>query len=398
MIPYGKQHIDDNDIEAVTSALRSDWLTQGPNVPKFEAALTDYCNSSHAVAVNSATSALHIACLALGVQTGDTVWTSPNSFVASANCAIYCGADVDFVDISLTTGNICISALRDKLSFAERHGKLPKVIIPVHFAGQSCDMQKLSELVKKYNVKVIEDASHAVGAKYNDIPVGSCQYSDVCVFSFHPVKIITTLEGGMALTNNAELANKMRLLRSHGITNNLLEMTSKVHGPWYYEQHQLGFNYRMNDIEAALGLSQLNKLDRLVQQRNKLADMYNRLFGKHKQILPLNIKEYSYSSYHLYVVRIKGLEQIQHAHIINALREQGIFAHLHYIPIYKQPYFSAKYPNIEPLPNTEKYYSEAVTLPIYPEMDESHIAYIVNTLIALVDRENNIVNVQDNIE
>tara|TARA_Y100001963_G_C6791311_1_gene455557 strand:- start:5165 stop:6361 length:1197 start_codon:yes stop_codon:yes gene_type:complete len=398
VIPYGKQHIDDNDIEAVVSALRSDWLTQGPNVPKFEAAVTDYCNSAHAVAVNSATSALHIACLALGVQTGDIVWTSPNSFVASANCALYCGADIDFVDISLTTGNMCIRALRDKLAVAERNGKLPKVVIPVHFAGQSCDMQELSELAKKYNVKVIEDASHAVGAKYNNIPVGSCQYSDICVFSFHPVKIITTLEGGMALTNNAELANKMRLLRSHGITNNLLEMTSKVLGPWYYEQHQLGFNYRMNDIEAALGLSQLNKLDRLVQQRNKLADMYNRLFSKHKQILPLNTKKCSYSSYHLYVIRINGLKQIQHAYIINALREQGIFAHLHYIPIYKQPYFSAKYPNIGPLPNTEKYYSEAITLPIYPEMANSHIVYIVNTLVALVHEETNTFHVQDNIE
>lgn len=384
MIPYGKQHIDDDDIEAVVSALKSDWLTQGPSVPKFEAALANYCNAKHGVAVSSATSALHIACLSLGVGPGDVVWTSPNSFVASANSALYCGADVDFVDISLSTGNLCMRALENKLSYAEENGQLPKVVIPVHFAGQSCDMTQLAALAKKYNFRIIEDASHAVGAKYKDAPVGSCMYSDICVFSFHPVKIITTLEGGMALTNDHETARKMRLFRSHGVTNDSCEMTEKTHGPWYYEQQQLGFNYRMNDIEAALGMSQLNKLDMLVQKRNQLAKAYDNLLSQHKQILPLEKNKAVYNSYHLYVVRINGLEQVNHARIIATLREKGIFAHLHYIPIYKHPYFRKRYPNAPSLPNMEKYYCEAITLPLHPGMEHSDIEYIVDTLVELV--------------
>jgi UDP-4-amino-4,6-dideoxy-N-acetyl-beta-L-altrosamine transaminase len=268
VIPYGRQHLDENDVNAVVETLTSNWLTQGPAVPKFEEALASYCNAEFGVAVNSATSALHIACLALGVGKEDIVWTSPNSFVASSNCALYCGASVDFVDIDLQTGNMCVKALKQKLEYARGINKLPKVVIPVHFAGQPCDMESLNALAKQYGFYVIEDASHAVGAKYKDVFVGSGKYADICVFSFHPVKIITTMEGGMALTNNKEWAVKMRMLRSHGITNNPAMMTEESHGPWYYQQTSLGFNYRMTDVEAALGLSQLEKLETFLEKRN----------------------------------------------------------------------------------------------------------------------------------
>ena len=264
MIPYGRQSIDEDDINTVVNSLKSNWLTQGPAVPAFEEALTLQSGAKHAVAVNSATSALHLACLALGVEKNDTVWTSPNSFVASANCALYCGAEVDFVDVEPTTGNMDVSALAAKLAQAKEHGTLPKAVIPVHFAGQSCDMKAIAALAEKYHFRIIEDASHAIGAKYRDQPVGSCQYSDITVFSFHPVKIITTMEGGAALTNKSELARKIQLMRSHGVTAVQDEMTEVSHGPWYYQQVLLGFNYRMNDVEAALGTSQLTKLAQFV--------------------------------------------------------------------------------------------------------------------------------------
>lgn len=368
MIPYGRQHLDDSDIEAVLETLKSDWLTQGPAVPKFENALADYCNAEYGVAVNSATSALHLACLALDVGPGDCVWTSPNSFVASSNCALYCGADIDFVDIDLKTGNMCVDALKHKLENAQANDRLPKVVIPVHFAGQSCDMAQIRALSNRYGFYVIEDASHAVGAKYQNNLVGSCEYSDICVFSFHPVKIITTMEGGMALTNSQSLADKMRMLRSHGITNDPARMTEESHGPWYYQQVALGFNYRMTDVEAALGLSQLKKLEKIVARRNKLAEKYNDVFSNYENILPLHQHGACYSSYHLYVVRVDSLTSKQHSLLVTALRDNGIFAHVHYIPIHLQPYYQNIGFRRGDFTNAERYYQQAITLPLYPEL------------------------------
>ncbi|GMM68398.1 UDP-4-amino-4,6-dideoxy-N-acetyl-beta-L-altrosami ne transaminase [Alteromonas sp. MTD1] len=382
MIPYGRQHLDENDVKAVVETLTSNWLTQGPAVPKFEDALASYCNAEFGVAVNSATSALHIACLALGVGKEDIVWTSPNSFVASSNCALYCGASVDFVDIDLQTGNMCVKALKQKLEYAQSINKLPKVVIPVHFAGQPCDMESLNALAKQYGFYVIEDASHAVGAKYNDVFVGCGKYADICVFSFHPVKIITTMEGGMALTNNKEWADKMRMLRSHGITSDPTMMTEESHGPWYYQQTSLGFNYRMTDVEAALGLSQLEKLETFLEKRNTLAAHYDELFSKCEGITPLKQSADSYSSYHLYVVRIDSLNRKQHADLVTNLREQGIFAHVHYIPIHMQPYYKNLGFKVGDFPNAEKYYQQAITLPLFPELKFEEAEFVVNSVKA----------------
>lgn len=380
MIPYGRQHLDEDDINAVVETLTSDWLTQGPAVPKFETALADYCGAEFGVAVNSATSALHIACLALGVSKEDYVWTSPNSFVASSNCALYCNASVDFVDIDLQTGNMCMNALKQKLEHAKSINKLPKVVIPVHFAGQPCDMESLQILAKQFGFYVIEDASHAVGAKYKGAFIGSGQYADICVFSFHPVKIITTMEGGMALTNNREWAEKMRMLRSHGITNNPEMMTEESHGPWYYQQISLGFNYRMTDIEAALGLSQLGKLNAFLEKRNALALHYDKLLSDLCGITPLQQSSDSYSSYHLYVARIDLSSNEQHANVITNLREQGIFAHVHYIPIHLQPYYKNLGFKVGDFPNAETYYKQAVTLPLFPELTFEQVEFVVNIL------------------
>lgn len=385
MIPYGRQDIDDADIDAVVNTLTSDWLTQGPRVPAFESALASYCNAQFGVAVNSATSALHIACLALGVGDEDIVWTSPNSFVASSNCALYCGASVDFVDIDINTGNMSVDALTNKLEEAEKKNSLPKVIVPVHFAGQSCDMAKIAELAERYQFKVIEDASHAVGAKYLDSAVGSCKYSDICVFSFHPVKIITTMEGGMAMTNQQALAEKMRLLRSHGVSNDPNVMRNKAHGPWYYQQVELGFNYRMNDIEAALGISQLSKLDDFISKRNSVAAHYNERFAHSETITPLTVDNETYSSFHLYVVRIAELTQEQQSKLVDSLRDKGIFAHLHYIPIHTQPYYNDLGFKAGDFPSAERYYAEALTLPIFPSLTTSQIDFIADTLISLVN-------------
>ena len=338
MIPYGKQHIDDEDINAVVETLKSDWLTQGPKVPLFEEAMSEYCGARHAVAVNSATSALHLACLALSVGEGDRVWTSPNSFVASSNCALYCNAIVDFVDIDIETGNMSITELENKLRKAKETNTLPKVLIPVHFAGQSCDMKSIATLASHYGFRVIEDASHAVGAKYKNSLVGSCKYADICVFSFHPVKIITTMEGGMAMTNDPALAESMRMGRSHGVTSAKELMTKPSHGPWYYQQVSLGYNYRMNDIEGALGVSQVKKLSVFIEKRNSIAKKYNELFKSYPRICPLIVSDQSYSSYHLYVVRIFDISQEQKKTLIERLRNAKIFAHLHYIPIHTQPY------------------------------------------------------------
>lgn len=385
MIPYGRQHLDEDDVKAVVETLTSNWLTQGPAIPKFETALADYCGANFGIAVNSATSALHIACLALGVSEGDRVWTSPNSFVASSNCALYCGAKVDFVDIDLHTGNMCVDALRNKLALAESTNALPKVVIPVHFAGQPCDMKEIRALSKQYGFFVIEDASHAVGAKYQEKFVGSCEFSDICVFSFHPVKIITTMEGGMALTNNSEWAEKMRMLRSHGTTNDPEKMTEDSHGPWYYQQIALGFNYRMTDVEAALGLSQLKKLPGFLEKRNTLAKYYDNLLSVFSCIKPLQQRDDSYSSYHLYVARVESLTNKQHSDLIKNLREQGVFAHLHYIPIHIQPYYKKLGFKMGDFPNAETYYRQAITLPLFPELTLEDVEFIVEKLTAEIN-------------
>ncbi len=383
MIPYGKQSINQSDINAVIEVLQSDWLTQGPKVPAFEKAIADYCSVNHAVAVNSATSALHIACLALGVGKNDLVWTSPISFVASANCALYCGANIDFVDINLATGNMSVDSLSKKLADAEEKDNLPKVVIPVHLAGQSCDMKSINELSKRYGFKIIEDASHAIGAKYLDKPVGNCEFSDICVFSFHPVKIITSAEGGMAVTKDVNLAKQLKRLRSHGITADPTEMTEPSHGPWYYQQIELGFNYRMTDLQAALGLSQLNKLDEFVAKRNDLIIYYNNAF-KDLPITQLQQEKECYSSYHLYIIRLTNIDKEHHKNVICQLRKQGIMSHLHYIPIHLQPYYKDLGFALGDFPNAERYYDEAMTIPLYPTMTNSDQLEVISNLVQYV--------------
>lgn len=386
MIPYGKQQIDHEDIAAVTAVLQSNWLTQGPEVPAFEQEVASVCHAKFAVAVNSATSALHIACLALDVGPGDVVWTSPNSFVASANCALYCGASVDFVDIELATGNLCTSALEAKLRLASRQNKLPKVLIPVHFAGQPCDIAKLYQLSQQYGFRIIEDASHAIGASYQDSPVGNCQYSDICVFSFHPVKIITSGEGGMATTNDPKLARKLQMLRSHGITSQEDEMTEPSHGVWYYQQQFLGYNYRMTDLQAALGRSQITRLSDFVNARQTLAKWYDHAFDSHLDIMPLVQQPFAYSSYHLYVIRLSTLTEEQHKDSVAFLRQQGVAAHLHYIPIYLQPYYQQLGFKAGYCPQAEIYYQQAVTLPLFPGLTTDEQQHIVNTLLRFIEK------------
>jgi len=371
MIPYGRQHISDDDVEAVIAALRSDWLTQGPGVPRFEDAVKAKVEAGYAVAVNSATSALHIACLALGVGSGDVVWTSPNTFVASANCARYCGAHVDFVDIDPCTYNVSTDALRRKLELAERNGRLPKVVIPVHFSGQSCDMRSIRELSTHYGFKVIEDASHAIGGQYLGRPIGSCLFSDITVFSFHPVKIITTCEGGLATTNDAQLAASMRRLRSHGITRDPSEMLTSEAAPWYYEQQELGFNYRMTDVQAALGESQLHRLSEYVLRRNALASRYSEAL----QGLPLQLPSTqagATSAFHLYVVRVlKNAQGVTRDSLFALLRDQDIGVNVHYIPVHLQPYYRELGFVAGQYPEAEAYGREGITLPLFPTMAPS---------------------------
>ena len=380
MIPYGRQDITQADIDAVIEVLRSDFLTQGPMVPRFEQSVAGHVGVRHALAVNSATSALHIACLALGLGQGDWLWTSPITFVASANCALYCGAQVDFVDIDPHTYNLSPAALAAKLEVAEREGKLPKVVVAVHLCGQPCDMQAIAELARRYGFKVIEDASHAIGGKYQGEFIGNCRYSDITVFSFHPVKIITTAEGGMALTNDTALADSMALLRSHGITRDPQQMTHEADGPWYYQQIGLGFNYRMTELQAALGVSQMERLDQYVARRHQLAERYDRLLADLPVVTPWQHPD-SYSGLHLYVVRLQ-LDELRttHAQVFAALREQGIGVNLHYIPVHTQPHYQRMGFQAGDFPEAERYYAEAISLPMFQTMSEEQQDVVVSAL------------------
>ncbi|GAM09654.1 putative protein [Geobacter sp. OR-1] len=379
-IPYGRQTISEEDIQAVVETLRSDWLTQGPAVERFERVVSDYCGAQYGVAVNSATSALHIACLAAGLGAGDTLWTSPNTFVASANCALYCGAKVDFVDIDPRTYNMSIDALREKLVKAEQAGCLPKVVIPVHFAGQSCEMEQIGELAGKYGFTVIEDASHAIGGEYQGVKVGSCRYSQMTAFSFHPVKIVTTGEGGMVATNSKNLMEKLLRLRSHGITRDPALMDRASHGGWYYQQIELGFNYRMTDIQAALGVSQMARVDEFVASRNRIAQRYNKELAGLPLILPWQAPDAA-SALHLYPVCIDpNRTHLTRKSIFEALRDAGIGVNVHYIPVHTQPYYR-NLGFIEGMfPESERYYAAALSLPIFHGLDEASQDYVINQL------------------
>lgn len=384
MIPYGRQDISEEDIAAVCAVLQSDFLTQGPAIERFESAVARHCGARHAVAVSNATAALHIACLALDLGPGDLAWTSPNTFVASANCARYCGADVDFVDIDPVSWNLSPVLLAQRLDEARALGRLPKVLVPVHFSGQSCDMEEIGRLAREYGVAVIEDASHAIGASFLDAAVGCCKYSDCAVFSFHPVKIVTTGEGGIIVTNRDDLAARLLRLRSHGITRDASLMGEKNPGPWYYEQLELGYNYRMTDIQAALGASQMSRLENFVARRRALAARYDNLLAGLPLQLPVQDAR-ARSSWHLYVVRLH-LDEIGRSHrqIFEALRAAGIGVNLHYIPVHLQPYYRALGFAEGYCPEAERYHGEAISLPLYPALSEADQDYIATTLRDLI--------------
>jgi UDP-4-amino-4,6-dideoxy-N-acetyl-beta-L-altrosamine transaminase len=385
MIPYGRQSLDQADIDAVVEVLESDWLTQGPTIERFEAAMAERCEAGFGVAVCNATAALHIACLAAGLGEGDWLWTSPNTFLASANCGRYCGADVDFVDIDPLTWNLDVNALKHKLESAEREGRLPKVLVAVAFSGQSCDMRAIAELSRRYGFVVIEDASHAVGASYAGRPVGCGEYADMTVFSFHPVKIVTTGEGGLVLTNSPERAEHLRRLRSHGMTRDPVQMDAPSHGPWYYQQVELGFNYRITDMQAALGLSQLNKLDGFLARRRQLVARYQALLADLPLTLPTPQPE-AESAWHLYVVRLQT-ERLQHSHrqIFEGLRAAGIGVNVHYIPVHLQPYYRDLGFAAGDFPQAEAYYAQAISLPLFPAMTDEQQDFVVDQLRRLLN-------------
>ncbi|MGL5410810.1 MAG: UDP-4-amino-4,6-dideoxy-N-acetyl-beta-L-altrosamine transaminase, partial [Shewanella sp.] len=381
-----KQDINQQDIDAVVDVLKSDFLTQGPKVPEFEQALVNQTGAQYALAVNSATSALHIACLALGLGEGDWLWTSPITFVASANCGLYCGAKVDFVDIDSATYNLCPQKLEQKLIQAKANGTLPKVVVPVHLCGQPCDMQAIGRLAEEYGFKVIEDASHAIGGQYHGKPIGNCEYSDITVFSFHPVKIVTTAEGGAVVTNSKALADKMALLRSHGITRDPQQMQGDSHGGWYYQQIDLGFNYRMTELQAALGITQMQRLAEFITARHRLANRYNQLLAELPVTLPYQL-ENTYSGLHLYVIRLQ-LDQIKltHKQVFDALREHGIGVNLHYIPVHTQPYYQQMGFNQGDFPESERYYQEAISLPMFHAMTLAQQDEVVKVLSEVLKR------------
>ncbi|MGH6839094.1 MAG: UDP-4-amino-4,6-dideoxy-N-acetyl-beta-L-altrosamine transaminase [Methylocella sp.] len=383
MIPYGRQEITQDDVDSVVAVLRSDALTQGPVVPKFERAVAAYCGAAHAVAVNSGTSALHVACMALGLGPGDWLWTSPITFVATANCALYCGARVDFVDIDERTYNLCPLALERKLTEAERNGRLPKVLAPVHFAGQPCDMLAIHALAQRYGCRIIEDASHAIGAEYRGEPVGNCRYSDVTVFSFHPVKIITTAEGGMALTNSSDLASRMARLRSHGVTRDPASMTRASDGAWFYQQIDLGMNYRMTELQAALGLSQLSRLDDYVARRHELARRYDDELASLPIVLPYQSKD-GRSALHLYPIWIDPSRMDRRA-LFDRMRRSNIGVNVHYIPVHTQPYHRARRTfGFADCRASERYYAGALSLPMFASMTERERVRVIAALAEAV--------------
>jgi len=380
MIRYGQQDITQADIDAVIDVLKSVNLTQGPKIEQFEQSVIACADAKHAVAVNSATSALHIACLALKLGPGDWLWTTPNTFVASANCGLYCGAKVDFVDIDPNTYNLCAKALEEKLIAAEKAGRLPKIVVPVHLTGQPCNMEAIHALSQKYGFHIIEDASHAIGGLYKGEPIGNCRYSDITIFSFHPVKIITTAEGGMALTNNHELATRLLLFRSHGITRDPALMTKPAIGPWDYQQVELGYNYRMTDIQAALGVSQINRLEEYVKRRHEIASRYNERLAGLPLTLPWQHPD-SYSAYHLYVVRLQ-LSKITttHLRVFEYLRAKEILVNLHYIPVHTQPFYQKMGFQVGDYPQAERYYEEAISIPMHPSLTDEEQDYVVQVL------------------
>jgi UDP-4-amino-4,6-dideoxy-N-acetyl-beta-L-altrosamine transaminase len=380
VIPYGKQDINQTDIDSVVNVLQSDFLTQGPQVPLFEKTVSNYCGAEYGVAVNSATSALHIACLALGLGKDDYLWTSPNTFVASANCGLYCGAKVDFVDIDPLTYNLSSEDLEKKLIQAKNDNKLPKIVIPVHFSGQSCNMKKIHLLSQEYDFKIIEDASHAIGGKYLDQPIGGCQYSDITVFSFHPVKIITTAEGGLATTNNKELLGRMQLFRSHGVTRDPELMTKEAEGEWYYQQVDLGFNYRMTELQAALGVSQMNRLDEFIVNRHVLQKRYDQLLSDLPVITP-HQSNFSYSALHLYPIQIDTKKTNKNrSKIFDALRLNNIGVNVHYIPVHMQPYYEKMGFEFGDFPTAESYYSNTISLPMFSKLSFNSQDMIISTL------------------
>lgn len=378
MLYYSQHSIDDDDINEVIKVLKSATITQGSKLVEFENSVKEKLNVNHAVAVNSATSALHLACIALNLSKGDYLWTSSISFVASSNCGLYCGAKVDFVDINPKTGLISIKALKRKLEFAAIKNKLPKVLIPVHLAGSSCDMESIKELSKEYGFKIIEDASHAIGGKYKDNYVGSCQYSDISVLSFHPVKIITTGEGGMVLTNNEDIHQKVKMLRGHGITSEVFELETP--GPWYYEQQLLGFNYRITDIQAALGTSQLKKLDQFVQNRNKVADYYRNKLTNNKYFKLMELPQNVYSSYHLAIIRILDSSPKIHRQLFEWMRENQVWVQLHYWPIHLQPFYKKLGFSRGYLPNSENYAESCFSIPLHVKTTKEQQDLVLNLL------------------